>query len=78
MNNILLLPQLKPIPYCSEKAIVIHLNRSDYLKDVAGMLIKIDPQMTLGARYKLVCGDNHGYYYLYSAICDRGYFTKSL
>lgn len=80
MQNILLLPQLDPIPYTREKAIVVHLSLSDYLKVIENKLIEIPSQMIAisGERYKLVCGNNYAYYYLYCVISDYIYFVKTL
>lgn len=64
----------------SDKPVVLHLSNYDYLRVIAGKLIKIDRfyQSMIGARFKLQNGNAFGYYYLYAAIAEYGFFTSRI
>jgi hypothetical protein len=63
-----------------KKAHTLRLTQYEYLRVVTGKLIKIDkPISTMcGSKFKLVCGDMFGYYYLYAVVDQYGFFANNL
>lgn len=63
-----------------EKVYTLRLTQAEYSRVVSQKLIKIDGQTAskCGAKFKLICGDMFGFYYLYAVIDEYGFFTNKL
>jgi hypothetical protein len=80
MQNLILDRFASGYKYSNQQVIYLGVSNSDYLRVIAGKMIKIDARTStmIGKRFRLCSEAGFGYYYLYAVIGEYGFFSYKL